>query len=238
MPYWSSLVFLNANSPIIEQLIFFHDHSMIILVFIIVLIIYIILDIVYNKFFNRYLLENHDIEILWTILPAFILIFIAIPSLRLLYLIEEYFDPSIRVKILGHQWYWSYEYTDFNIEFDSFIIPEDQILKSNFRLIETDNNFIIPNLIRIRLLVSSLDVIHSWTIPSLGVKIDAVPGRLNQIFLFSYRPGLFFGQCSEICGANHRFIPITLEVVSLKNFFNWVKHYSLNGWIKSDSLLN
>lgn len=229
MPFWSSLVFLNANSPIIEQLIYFHDHRMIILVFIIVLILYLLFDIIKNKFYNRFLLENHDIEILWTILPALILVFIAIPSLRLLYLMEEYFDPSIRVKILGHQWYWSYEYTDFEIEFDSFIIPENEIRKSRFRLLETDNNFIIPNSLRIRLLISSLDVIHSWTIPTLGVKVDAVPGRLNQIFLYSYRPGLFFGQCSEICGANHRFIPITLEVVSLRGFINWVKINSLNG---------
>uniref|UniRef100_A0AAU6QDR0 Cytochrome c oxidase subunit 2 n=1 Tax=Laelaps sp. TaxID=3081785 RepID=A0AAU6QDR0_9ACAR len=225
MPYWSSLVFLNANSPIMEQLIFFHDHSMIVLVFIIVLILYIMVDIMMNKFYNRYLLENHDIEVFWTVLPALMLMFIAVPSLRLLYLMEEYYQPSLSMKIMAHQWYWSYEYTDFNIDFDSFMIPEGDLSKSGFRLLEVDNNFIVPNLMSLRLLISSADVIHSWTIPTLGVKVDAIPGRLNQIFLFSYRPGLYYGQCSEICGANHSFMPITLEVVNLKNFFHWVKNF-------------
>uniref|UniRef100_A0AAU6QDI3 Cytochrome c oxidase subunit 2 n=1 Tax=Laelaps nuttalli TaxID=2902835 RepID=A0AAU6QDI3_9ACAR len=225
MPYWSSLVFLNANSPIMEQLIFFHDHSMIILVFIIVLILYIMIDIMMNKFYNRYLLENHDIEVFWTILPALMLMFIAVPSLRLLYLMEEYYQPSLSMKIMAHQWYWSYEYSDFNIEFDSFMIPENDLGKMGFRLLEVDNNFVVPNLMSLRLLISSSDVIHSWTVPTLGVKVDAIPGRLNQIFLFSYRPGLYYGQCSEICGANHSFMPITLEVVSLKNFFYWVKNF-------------
>uniref|UniRef100_A0AAU6QDM2 Cytochrome c oxidase subunit 2 n=1 Tax=Laelaps chini TaxID=2902761 RepID=A0AAU6QDM2_9ACAR len=224
MFYWSSMLFMNANSPIMEQLIFFHDHSMIILVFIIILIMYMMINIIINKFYNRFLLENHDIEVIWTILPALMLIFIAVPSLRLLYLMEEFYQPSLSMKIMAHQWYWSYEYSDFEIEFDSFLIPEDNLNKDSFRLLEVDNNFIVPNLLSLRLLISSADVIHSWTIPSLGVKVDAIPGRLNQIFLFSYRPGLYYGQCSEICGANHSFMPITLEVVSLNNFFYWVKN--------------
>uniref|UniRef100_A0AB74RXR0 Cytochrome c oxidase subunit 2 n=1 Tax=Echinolaelaps echidninus TaxID=2759148 RepID=A0AB74RXR0_9ACAR len=225
MTFWSSLVFMNANSPMMEELIFFHDHSMIVLVFIIMMIMYMIMDIINNSFYNRFLLENHDIEILWTVLPALMLIFIAVPSLRLLYLMEEFYQPELSMKILGHQWYWTYEYSDFLIEFDSFMIPENDLEKNKFRLLEVDNNFIIPNLMGLRLLISSTDVIHSWTIPSMGVKVDAVPGRLNQIFLYSYRPGLFYGQCSEICGANHSFMPIVLEVTSLENFINWVKNY-------------
>uniref|UniRef100_UPI0030E2D9AB cytochrome oxidate subunit 2 n=1 Tax=Echinolaelaps fukienensis TaxID=2902762 RepID=UPI0030E2D9AB len=224
MAYWSSLVFMNANSPVMEQLIFFHDHSMIILIFIIVMIMYMIIDIMYNKYYNRFLLENHDIEILWTIFPALMLIFIAIPSLRLLYLMEEYYQPIMSIKILGHQWYWSYEYSDFEMEYDSFMIPENELEKDEFRLLEVDNNMIIPNMMSLRLMVTSTDVIHSWTVPGLGVKIDAIPGRLNQIFLFSYRPGLYYGQCSEICGANHSFMPITLEVVSLDNFLYWINN--------------
>uniref|UniRef100_A0AAU6PC60 Cytochrome c oxidase subunit 2 n=1 Tax=Echinolaelaps traubi TaxID=3119979 RepID=A0AAU6PC60_9ACAR len=222
MAYWSSLVFMNANSPIMEQLIFFHDHSMIVLIFIIMMIMYMIIDIMYNNYYNRFLLENHDIEILWTVFPALMLIFIAIPSLRLLYLMEEYYQPIMSIKIMGHQWYWSYEYSDFNLEYDSFMIPENELEKDKFRLLEVDNNLIIPNLMSLRLMVTSADVIHSWTIPGLGVKVDAIPGRLNQIFLFSYRPGLYYGQCSEICGANHSFMPITLEIVSLNNFLNWI----------------
>nr|WHL46306.1 cytochrome oxidate subunit 2 [Echinolaelaps echidninus] len=222
MTFWSSLIFMNANSPMMEELIFFHDHSMIVLIFIIMMIMYMMVDIINNKFYNRFLLENHDIEILWTILPALMLIFIAVPSLRLLYLMEEFYQPELSMKILGHQWYWSYEYPDFYIEFDSFMIPENELEMDKFRLLEVDNNFVIPNLTGLRLLISSADVIHSWTVPSLGVKVDAVPGRLNQIFLYAYRPGLFYGQCSEICGANHSFMPIVLEVIDLESFLNWI----------------
>uniref|UniRef100_UPI0030E4CDD2 cytochrome c oxidase subunit II n=1 Tax=Cosmolaelaps hrdyi TaxID=3126097 RepID=UPI0030E4CDD2 len=225
MTFWSSIMFSNANSPIMEQLIFFHDHSMIILTVIISLIIYIIMNIFMNKFMNKFLLENHEIEIIWTIIPAFMLIFIAVPSLRLLYLMEENFNPSISIKIIGHQWYWSYEYSNFSIEFDSFMLPSKDLLMNNFRLLETDNKMITPFNTNIRLIISAADVIHAWTIPSLGLKIDAVPGRLNQISFFSYRPGLYFGQCSEICGANHSFMPICMEITSLKNFIFWVKNF-------------
>lgn len=225
MPFWKSIYFSDANSPIIEQLIFFHDHTIIIITSIIALISYIFINIISNKFYNRFLFENHQIEFIWTILPTFILIFIALPSLRLLYLIEENFNPSLSIKIIGHQWYWSYEYRDYNIEFDSFIIPQNEINNYNFRLLDTDNNIIIPFNLHTRLLLTSNDVIHSWTIPRLGVKVDAVPGRLNQINFYSYRPGIFYGQCSEICGANHSFIPIALEVTSINNFINWINNY-------------
>lgn len=224
MIFWKSIYLPDANSPIIEQLIFFHDHTIIIIFSIISTISYIIFNIFHNKFYNRFLLENHQIEFIWTILPAIILIFIALPRLRLLYIIEENFNPSLSIKIIGHQWYWSYELSDFNIEFDSFMIPQNELKNWNFRLLDVDNNLIIPFNSNIRLLVSSNDVIHSWTIPSLGIKIDAVPGRLNQINFFSYRPGIFFGQCSEICGANHRFIPISIELTSLNNFFHWINN--------------
>nr|YP_009346096.1 cytochrome c oxidase subunit II [Ornithodoros zumpti]AMX74172.1 cytochrome c oxidase subunit II [Ornithodoros zumpti]UYB78771.1 cytochrome c oxidase subunit II [Ornithodoros zumpti] len=222
MMTWSNISFPNSNSPIMEQLIFFHDHSMIIIMMITLITMYMIFNILMNKFMSRYMMEGQEIETMWTIIPAIILIFIALPSLRLLYLMEESFYPSISIKILGHQWYWSYEYPDFNIEFDSFMTPYES-LTNNFRLLDVDNRMVIPLSLNMRLLISSLDVIHSWTIPSLGVKIDAVPGRLNQISTFTNRPGVYFGQCSEICGANHSFMPITMEVTSLNNFMTWLK---------------
>lgn len=227
---WSNILFQDANSPLIEQLIFFHDHSIIILVFITILISYFILNILHNKLSNRFWLNNQILETIWTILPIIILIFIALPSLRLLYLLDENFEPSLTIKIIGHQWYWSYEYSDFNINFDSFIIPQNSIEINTFRLLDVDNRLIIPFNINTRFLISSIDVIHSWTIPSLGIKIDAIPGRLNHIFSFINRPGLFFGQCSEICGANHSFIPICLESTNIKNFLSWINSFSLNGW--------
>jgi len=219
---WSTIIFPNANSPIIEQIIFFHDHSIIILVIITILITYIIWNISVNKLRRRFLLEGQDVETIWTILPAVILGFIALPSLRLLYLIEESFEPSLRIKVIGHQWYWSYEYADFKLRFDSFIIPQIEIEPSSFRLLDVDNRLVIPFNINTRFLITAADVIHAWTVPSLGIKVDAVPGRLNQLVSISNRPGLFFGQCSEICGANHRFIPIALEITSITNFLNWI----------------
>lgn len=127
---------------------------------------------------------------------------------------------------MGHQWYWSYEYSDFQkINFDSYIIPIDKINPNEFRLIEVDNRIVLPIKTQIRIIISASDVIHSWTIPSLAVKADAVPGRLNQANFLLNRPGLFFGQCSEICGTNHRFIPITIERISPIFFINWIKNY-------------
>jgi len=232
---WSSIIFPDANAPIMEQIIFFHDHSIIVLVIITTLILYIIGNISINKLSNRYLLEGQDIEIIWTILPAILLGFIALPSLRLLYLIEESFQPSLRIKVIGHQWYWSYEYSDFKIRFDSFLIPQTEIEIDRFRLLDVDNRLVLPFNINTRFLITAADVIHAWTVPSLGIKVDAIPGRLNQLVAISNRPGVFYGQCSEICGANHRFIPISIEITSINNFLNWVNNIKplLNGWTKA-----
>lgn len=173
---------------------------------------------------NIKLFEGQIIELIWTIIPALILVFIALPSLRALYLLDEVKTPAITIKTVGHQWYWSYEYSDFpNIEFDSYIIPSNELKANELRLLEVDNRTVIPYNTQIRLLVSAADVIHSWTIPSIGIKVDALPGRLNQLSIFSLRPGILYGQCSEICGANHSFIPIVLEVVKPADFIQWVK---------------
>nr|WIM00502.1 cytochrome c oxidase subunit II [Stichophthalma camadeva] len=224
MATWSNFNFQNSASPLMEQIIFFHDHTLVILIMITILISYLMLNLFFNKFINRLLLENQMIELIWTITPAITLIFIALPSLRLLYLLDELNNPLITLKSIGHQWYWSYEYSDFNnIEFNSYMT---QFNYKNFRLLDVDNRIILPMNNQIRILVTATDVIHSWTIPSLGVKIDANPGRLNQTNFFINRPGIFFGQCSEICGANHSFMPILIESVSIKYFINWINNYS------------
>nr|YP_009048772.1 cytochrome c oxidase subunit II [Apodemia mormo]AID52307.1 cytochrome c oxidase subunit II [Apodemia mormo] len=225
MATWSNLNFQNGASPLMEQIIFFHDHTLIILIMITILVSYITMTLFFNKFINRFLLENQMIELIWTILPAITLIFIALPSLRLLYLLDEINNPLITIKSIGHQWYWSYEYSDFNdIEFDSYMIQSNEL--NNFRLLDVDNRIILPMKNQIRILITATDVIHSWTIPSLGVKVDANPGRLNQASFFLNRPGIFYGQCSEICGANHSFMPIVIESISIKNFINWINNYS------------
>lgn len=200
---------------------------MIILIFITLLIFFIIFIIINNKFINRFLLQGHSIELIWTITPIIILIFIAIPSIKILYLTDEIFNNKITIKSIGHQWYWRYEYSDFlNIEFDSFIIPSNELKISEFRLLDVDNRCILPFNYPIRILTTSMDVIHAWTVPSLGIKIDSTPGRLNQSILIIHRPGLYFGQCSEICGINHRFIPIVIESTNFFNFKNWLKTIS------------
>nr|YP_010308073.1 cytochrome c oxidase subunit II [Crambus perlellus]ULU28320.1 cytochrome c oxidase subunit 2 [Crambus perlellus] len=227
MATWSNLNFQNSASPLMEQIIFFHDHTLIILIMITILVSYLMLNLLFNKYINRFLLENQMIELIWTIIPAMTLIFIAFPSLRLLYLLDELNNPLITLKSIGHQWYWSYEYSDFNnIEFDSYMISSNDLKKNNFRLLDVDNRIILPMNNQIRIMVTATDVIHSWTIPSLGVKIDANPGRLNQTNFFINRPGIYYGQCSEICGANHSFMPIVIESISIKNFINWINNYS------------
>lgn len=231
MATWLNINVQDRASPLIEQLTFFHDHAILILLIITVIVSYIIATLFTNKFINRFLLEGQTIELIWTIAPAVTLIFIALPSLRLLYLLDEVNNPLISVKSIGHQWYWSYELSDFkNIEFDSYIIPQREIKNFNFRLLDVDNRLPLPFKSQVRIIVSSTDVIHSWTLPSTGVKIDASPGRLNQTTFFLNRPGLLYGQCSEICGTNHRFIPIVIESISPKRFINWVKSNSLGDW--------
>uniref|UniRef100_UPI0030FEC50D cytochrome c oxidase subunit 2 n=1 Tax=Prodasineura croconota TaxID=1407214 RepID=UPI0030FEC50D len=224
MATWAQINFQEAASPMMEQMIYFHDHTMMILIMITMMVGYIMMSLCWNKQMNRNLLDGQKIETAWTILPVFVLIMIALPSLRLLYLMDEVSEPTITIKTVGHQWYWSYEYSDFNhIEFDSYMIPENEIEKGMLRLLEVDNRAVLPMKAQVRILITAADVLHSWTVPSLGVKVDATPGRINQTSFFMNRPGLFYGQCSEICGANHSFMPITIESVKTKTFIEWIQ---------------
>ncbi len=219
MPNWIALSFQDSISPSIEHILFFHDHAIIILILITILTLYLVFSLIKRKKFDKYVIEGQEIETIWTVLPALLLIFIALPSLKTLYLIEDTRAPSMTVKVSGHQWYWSYEYTSLNmIETENFIEPSNIL-----RLVKTREILYLPVNLLVRTLVTSNDVIHSWTIPSLGIKVDALPGRLNQIFLFSKRIGLYTGQCSEICGTNHSFIPILTLISSPKEFIKKIK---------------
>nr|ABB01998.1 cytochrome oxidase subunit II [Maoricicada campbelli] len=227
MSNWSYMNMQDAVSPLMEQLMFFHDHVLIILIMITIIVAYMMLMLVLNKIINRLLLEGQLIEFIWTLLPAMTLIFIALPSLRLLYMLDEINNPLLTLKVIGHQWYWSYEYSDFfDVEFDSYMKSTIDMSKNEFRLLDVDNRVILPFNIQIRLLISSFDVIHSWAMPSMSLKVDAVPGRLNQMSMLISRPGISYGQCSEICGANHSFMPIVIESISMKMFINWLVNYS------------
>nr|ASV72565.1 cytochrome oxidase subunit 2 [Allobathynella sp. JHS-2017] len=220
MNTWGKLSFQDSSSPMMEQLIFFHDHMMMVLILIMGLVSYILLSIFINKNINRGLLEGQQIEIIWTILPAIILIFIALPSLRLLYLSDELKEAQYTLKVIGHQWYWVYEYLQEFKEETAMSSKESYMLKNNelFRLLETDNVLTLPCNMYMRAMITAADVLHAWSIPSLGIKIDAVPGRLNQVSFLVTRAGIFYGQCSEICGAQHSFMPIVLEVLSPSMF--------------------
>nr|QWL15006.1 cytochrome oxidase c subunit 2 [Morphostenophanes sinicus] len=223
MATWKLTLLQDSASPLMEQLAFFHDHTLLILAIITILVTQMMAGLLTNKLTHRYLLEGQTIELIWTILPAITLIFIALPSLRLIYILDETSNPSVSIKTIGHQWYWSYEYSDFkNTEFDSYMLPALEASNYNFRLLDVDNRMVVPFSSNIRMLISAADVIHSWTLPSMGVKVDATPGRLNQVAISSTRSSIFFGQCSEICGANHSFMPIVVESISPAFFIKWI----------------
>jgi len=168
------------------------------------------------------------IEIVWTITPALVLMIIAVPSFALLYAMDEIIDPAITLKIVGHQWYWSYEYSDYcadgsePIAFDAYMLPEDDLEPGNLRLLEVDNRVVLPVDTHVRLIITAADVLHCWAMPSFGVKMDACPGRLNPTSIFIKREGTYYGQCSEICGVNHGFMPIVVDAVSLEDYIRWI----------------
>nr|ALJ10658.1 cytochrome c oxidase subunit II [Pseudoeurycea robertsi] len=222
MAHPSQLGFQDAASPIMEELLYFHDHALMAVFLISTLVLYIISAMMTTKLTNTSTMDAQEIEMVWTIMPAVILIVIALPSLRILYLMDEINNPHLTVKAIGHQWYWSYEFTNYeNLMFDSYMMPTQDLLPGQFRLLEVDNRMVVPMDSPVRMLISAEDVLHSWTVPSMGIKTDAIPGRLNQTTFISSRPGIFYGQCSEICGANHSFMPIVVETTPLNQFQNW-----------------
>nr|UAA82129.1 cytochrome c oxidase subunit II [Odontofroggatia galili] len=221
MAIWGQINFQDSNSLIMENMIMFYDHAMLILTIILSFILYLMLNMMTNKFINRFMFEGQLIEIIWTMLPAFFLMFLALPSLKLLYLTDESLNSDVSIKVIANQWYWIYEYMDFkDLIIESYMIKDFNI--SMFRLLDVDNRMVVPSDMNLKFLVTSMDVIHSFTIPSAGMKIDAVPGRMNQILMKFDLLGIYFGQCSEICGINHSFMPIVIEVTSFENFLFWL----------------
>ena len=216
--------FQDPATPIAEAIINLHNDIWFFLIVIAVFVTWLLARVLHYFTFDKNPVPSQFshgtfIEIVWTAIPSVILLFIAIPTFCLIYSADEIIDPAVTIKAVGHQWYWSYEYADYNISdedtinYDSYMIPEEDLTIGQLRLLEVDNRVVVPVNTHIRVLLTSTDVIHAWAIPSLGVKCDAVPGRLNQITFFAKREGVFFGQCSEICGVNHGFMPIALLVV-------------------------
>lgn len=228
------LSFQDAASPSFEGIVELHDQIMFYLVIILLGVSWMLSSIIFNfntksnRIVHKYANHGTLIELIWTVTPAIVLIAIAFPSFKLLYLMDEVIDPAITIKALGHQWYWSYEYSDFvnedgeSIEFDSYLIPTDELEKGQLRLLEVDNRVVVPVSTHIRFLTTATDVIHSFAVPSLGIKMDSIPGRLNQTSVLIEREGVYYGQCSEICGVNHGFMPIVIQAVSLEQYLAWL----------------
>lgn len=223
MPVWGQLSLQEGMSSIIELINYFHDYMIVMLVLIITFVTYLFLAVIATPLMDKNTIDSHLLETVWTIVPIIILLFMAFPSLYLLYLMEDISNPSVTVKVVGHQWYWEYQYSNswLNHSFDSYIVHEKTNLPLFYNL-DVDNRLVLPTLSNILFLVTSVDVIHSWTIPTLGIKTDAIPGRLNYLRTSSPFSGVYYGQCREICGSNHRFMPIVLEFVPAAQFLSWV----------------
>jgi len=222
------LNFQEAASPVMAELHDFHNFLLIlstaIVLFVIFLIVYVAIrfNARANPIPNRFT-HNIVIEIIWTIIPIIILIVIAIPSFRILKMAEHTPPADMTIKVIGSQWYWTYEYPDHdNITFDSYMIQDKDLKPGQLRLLEVDNRIVVPQGATIKFLITAADVIHSFAIPSLGLKTDAVPGRINEAWTRIDKKGVYYGQCSELCGVNHGFMPIAIEVVSMEDFESWV----------------
>lgn len=245
---------LNFQDPVttvMEGIVELHHHIMFYLIVVVVFVCWMLGTIVYDYGSKMYVgrasaeemlvarrdalstkevLHGRLLEIVWTITPTLVLVAIAIPSFALLYSMDELIEPALTIKAIGHQWYWSYEYSDYeegDLAFDSYMVPSDELEEGQLRLLEVDRRVWLPTNTHIRVLVTATDVLHCWAVPSMGVKMDAVPGRLNQTSMFIKREGLFYGQCSEICGVNHGFMPICIKAVPVK-LFNFWADYNLN----------
>lgn len=214
MIFWGIYSLQDALSVTIEQIIYFHDYLIIVITIILSIVGYFIIFVLWIKTYSSRIVADHLVERLWTVLPIIVLIFLVYPSIYLLYLIDERSVEFLcTLKVIGHQWYWRYKIDGvFNLEIDSYI-ETDRVV----RLLDVDNRVVIPRQENIRALITSADVLHSWALPSLGLKIDAIPGRLNQFVFIVILNSIIHGQCREICGVNHSFIPIVLEAVRLKD---------------------
>jgi len=212
MIFWGMWSLQDPLRVTLEQILYFHDYLIIVIVIIMVAVSYFLVFALFTKRYSSRIIADHLVERVWTVLPIIVLIFLVYPSIYLLYLIDERSVEFLcTLKVIGHQWYWSYKIDGLlSLDIDSYI-DADRVV----RLIDVDNRVVVPSQENIRALITSRDVLHSWALPSLGVKIDAIPGRLNQFIFIVIFNSIVHGQCSEICGVNHSFIPIVLESVML-----------------------
>nr|AMF83678.1 cytochrome c oxidase subunit 2 [Aneura pinguis]ASN73949.1 cytochrome c oxidase subunit 2 [Aneura pinguis]WHW95428.1 cytochrome c oxidase subunit 2 [Aneura pinguis]WHW95470.1 cytochrome c oxidase subunit 2 [Aneura pinguis]WHW95512.1 cytochrome c oxidase subunit 2 [Aneura pinguis] len=229
------LGFQDPATPMMQGIIDLHHDIFFFLIVILIFVLWMLVRALWHFHYERNpiperIVHGTTIEIIRTIFPSIIPMFIAIPPFAPLYSMDEVVDPAITIKAIGHQWYRTYEYSDYNssdeqsLTFDSYMIPEDDLELGQLRLLEVDNRMVVPAKTHLRMIITSADVLHSWAVPSLGVKCDAVPGRSNQTSIFIKREGVYYGQCSELCGTNHAFMPIVVEAVPLDDYVSWVSN--------------
>jgi cytochrome c oxidase subunit II len=223
------LNFQPAASPVAERIEDLHDLLLFITVAISVFVLALLTYVCIRYRADRHPVpsrrtHNTVLEIAWTAIPVLILVVIAIPSFKLLYFMDRAVNPEMTLKAVGHQWYWSYEYPDNgDFTFDAYMIADEDLQEGQLRLFDVDNRVVLPVETDVRLLTTATDVLHSWAVPALGVKLDAVPGKINETWLRINRPGIYYGQCSELCGAYHGFMPVMIEAVSKEEFDAWVQ---------------
>nr|QGI24273.1 cytochrome c oxidase subunit II [Physidae sp. PE4]QYB18823.1 cytochrome c oxidase subunit 2 [Physidae sp. P3S_19] len=206
MSFWGQMGFMDPSSPLMEEMIMFHDHAMSILVAIFVFVVLIGCKFTFSSYSSRLMIENHMLETIWTIVPAIVLILLAGPSLVLLYLLDDVPSEGLMLKVVGSQWYWTTE--SGNNTMTECYLKSDSLVRN----LEVDSPIILRAQLNYSSMVTSSDVLHSFAVPSFAIKVDAVPGRLNVVNFFPNYPGVYYGQCSEICGANHAFMPIEIKV--------------------------
>lgn len=216
-------------SPIMERVTNFHD-LLLWIITAIVIFVFVLLAYACWRFSEQRnpvpsRRSHHTLlEIAWTAVPVLILVVIAIPSFKLLYYMDVVPETELTIKATGHQWYWNYEYPDNgNFTFDAYMIADADLQQGQHRLLETDNRVVVPVGTNIRIQTTAADVLHSWAVPQLGIKVDAVPGRLNEMWINVARPGIYYGQCSELCGVNHGFMPIAIDARTREDFDAWVQ---------------
>lgn len=226
--------FQEAVTPVMRDLVSLHDFMMIVMFGVVVVVFFLLLYVIFrfnaksNPVPNRFS-HNVLIEVIWTVIPVIILVVLFIPSIKVLRRAETIpADVDFTVKVVGYQWYWHYSYPDQGgFEFDSYLIPEAELKPGQKRLLEVDNRIVIPVNKVVRFLITAADVIHSFAVPAFGIKTDAIPGRINETWVKVDKVGVYYGQCSELCGVNHGFMPIAVEVVEQEEFDHWIKQARL-----------
>lgn len=222
------LGFQEAATPIMRQLTLFHDFLLIlctvVTLFVMALLIYVALRFNENANPKPSTTSHHTLlEVAWTVVPILILVVIAVPSFRLLFAQYDFPKADVTVKAIGNQWYWTYEYPDNgNMTFDAVIVEDEDLKPGQPRLLATDNDIVVPVNKNIHVLITATDVLHNWTVPAFGVKVDAVPGRVIRTWFRAEKTGTFYGQCSELCGGRHAFMPIAVRVVSDQEYAKWL----------------